>query len=583
MEAVRYDPILLPRYSHRMTIMQNHPIVGARCVTPTTEISDDEIPHLMNPNSSDIDDDDDDDDDDEYDEYDHDGQYSKCVGPCIPGDIDASPISSISSTRGERSVDTSGVSNLLPPVSFSSEDRSANSRGYRGGASRGTGSKSSKLRDKKNTLLPEALPAAPSLSPHRSPQLLKLKPRVDNNHVSLSPIITRSASPTQNGGRSWSSSPRSNRGQKNGRESPLSFSSGSSRPPPSPTPAAKPSSFMKSPSGSHRRSTSLNLTSSYSTFRRKHDDSKLSTLKEERQAAMDNEIPSMPINESSLLSVHRGGRAKTMPHGQHRRTVSFPNEVPQKNITGNNKHLYPYNDITSESESDDPALFSLIETTQTGRNGRVSIASDYDPLLASPVMSLHSVSEDSRDPVQNDRHNIPKNDHAKGKNHRRAKSAVSAQVVDKRYHRRAKSAASAQFGDKKKNHGGGSGSGQLNRSLDHEPSNSERECTKSQTNLPVQTISDQRKWKHSPKLDTIQNSFGTPLSAKTSKHSKHHLSNENRDGAQKQQKDEATVTDVSESENHRNRFSGDMSLQEEKASSRTRKGKWAKEHQCVIQ
>ena len=441
-----------------MTVMQNHSIVGARCVAPTTEISDDEIPHLMNPNSFDIGDD----DEDDYE------QYSEYIGPCI-GDIGVLHISSY----------TFGLPNLLPLVSFSSEDRSAISRGYRGGSSRGTGSKSSRRRDKKNTLLP----VAPRLSRHRSTPLLKLKFRVENSHVSLSPIITHNASPpTQNGGRSWSSS-RSNGGHKNGRESSLSFSSGSSRPPPSPNPSEKPSSLMKPPSGPHRRSTSLNLPSSYSTSRRKHDDSKLSNLKEERQAAMDNAIPSMPINYSSPLSVHRGGRAKTMSHVQHRRTVSFPEEV-------------------------DPALFSLIETTHTRWDGRVFIASDYDPLLACPVMALHPVSEDSRDSVQNDRHNIPKNYHAKRRNHRRAKSAASAQVVDK-----------------KKNHGGGSG--QLNRSRGHEPSSSESACTKSQTNLPVQTISDQRKWKHfspnesspgsdSPKLDTIQNSFGTPLSAKTS-------------------------------------------------------------------
>jgi hypothetical protein len=93
-------------------------------------------------------------------------------------------------------------------------------------------------------------------------------------------------------------------------------------------------------------------------------------------------IPSIPIT-SSPISIQR--RTKNAD-GTHRRTVSFPDEVLQnQNIDRSispNHSLYPYNDFTLES--DDPALFSLVETTQVRSNGRVFIAMDVDTLLVSP-------------------------------------------------------------------------------------------------------------------------------------------------------------------------------------------------------
>jgi len=85
--------------------------------------------------------------------------------------------------------------------------------------------------------------------------------------------------------------------------------------------------------------------------------------------------------------------------GTHRRTVSFPDHVLQKQSPNgmspgsgpDRQHLYPYHDFNLES--DDPALFSLVSATQARSNGRVFIATDVDPVLVSPaVLSLQSAS-----------------------------------------------------------------------------------------------------------------------------------------------------------------------------------------------
>jgi hypothetical protein len=355
-----------------------------RCITPTMDdISDDEIPHLMKPYSSDVEDE----------------HYSE--PELASNNIDASPLSSISSyTRGD-TVDASGLTKMLPRVSISpSEDgsTSANSR-----TSSRTGSSRRRVK----------LSASPPtiLKGHHSSPILQLVPRMGRKQMgSISPLTTRCFTPVQDVGKTWSSSPistlsneHSTRTHRNGQESPISFSS---RPPPSPRLV-----------NSHRRSTSLNLP--YSTSRRKYDELKLSTLKEGSQSGVENEV--MPISYSTRLA-HRNAVLGL----KHRRTVSFPDEVLQGSNTDRRHQLYPY-DITLDC--DDPALFSLVGTTQARSDGRVYISSDVDPFLGSPVVSMHSIRQDSKgSAAPNDlRSHRKKKDHA-NRRHRRTPSAAGSKL-----------------------------------------------------------------------------------------------------------------------------------------------------------
>ena len=320
-----------------------------RCITPTEfdsdlQSDDDEIPHLLKPNSSDYDE-----EVEQILEHEHAHHLQSGKGKHryllrgVPssyvtndGMMDSSPVSSIS--KGSRG----------------SELRS--SRGKRGHSSRKKHSR---------RVSSEQSYALSGISNHRVSTVMKVKPRAEHKLTSIESI-----SPILGHGKSWTSHSSSS-GSLKGRESPHSVSS---RPPPSPSPPL----YTKRPicnSAFHRRSTSLNLPSAYSTLRRKQEDSRLCTLKEGR-------IPSIPIT-SSPISIQR--RTKNAD-GTHRRTVSFPDEVLQnQNIDRSispNHSLYPYNDFTLES--DDPALFSLVETTQVRSNGRVFIAMDVDTLLVSP-------------------------------------------------------------------------------------------------------------------------------------------------------------------------------------------------------
>uniref|UniRef100_A0A7S3VCG1 Uncharacterized protein n=1 Tax=Chaetoceros debilis TaxID=122233 RepID=A0A7S3VCG1_9STRA len=164
---------------------------------------------------------------------------------------------------------------------------------------------------------------------------------------------------------------------------------------------------MSDPTGRpypHRRSISLDIPSAQATSRKMRiwDHKRLSTLREGTQATM----PIIPINyvPASATSPypsphqkhhHRRKASKCssspMAPSQHRRTVSFPDDVLQKNKFGvNHAHyhqhdegaLQHYNDYTLES--DDPALFSLVETSLSRSNGRVYIATDVDPKFTSP-------------------------------------------------------------------------------------------------------------------------------------------------------------------------------------------------------
>lgn len=153
---------------------------------------------------------------------------------------------------------------------------------------------------------------------------------------------------------------------------------------------------------SHRRSISLDIPSAHATSRKMRiwDHGRLSTLREGTQMSI---IPISYVPATATLlypsprhkHYHRRKASKCLPSptvpSQHRRTVSFPDEVLQKNKLGvNHAHHHQhdkgtkqhYNDFTLES--DDPALFSLVETSLSRSNGRVYIAKDVDPKLTSP-------------------------------------------------------------------------------------------------------------------------------------------------------------------------------------------------------
>lgn len=350
--------------------MQTHlEVANVRCVTPPwdgdTSEDEDEIPHLMKPYSSDIEEEDD--------------EHILETGFLVQGipsasmtsdTAEASPLSSMSShTRGDKlALESNGMTKSLPAVSILSEDgststnsrassRTASSRGRGLSKRKGKGGYSSRHSGQGSPTISRGRPLSPAL---------KLAPRDEARQPgSISPLTTRRSTL-----------------RSNGRESPLSFSS---------TPPQWPHL-----SSSHRRSTSLNLPSSYSTYRRKFDESKLSTLKEGSQAAIEN----MPVSNSPR--THRNARLPV----KHRRTVSFPDEVLQKFI-GRDK-LHPYHDFTLES--DDPALFSLVETTQSRSDGRVYISSDVDPILASPGV-FNSFRQEHVDNTSNGPHPNEKKSH----------------------------------------------------------------------------------------------------------------------------------------------------------------------------
>ena len=403
-----------------MIAMQNQ-IESARCITPTEfdsesqsdDDDDDEIPHLLN------------DYEEEEQMLEHDLQsgeeryhllYHDVPSTYITSDdmTDASPMSSISGyTRRDRSSASSGFNRLLPPISLSrAESTSAHSRGSRESDSRSSGGKRGGTFRKKHSRIGSSERSYPlsGCPNHRSAPIVKLKPRMEQELTSIESI-----SPISGDGKGWTSSPRSrlhvpptHQQYKQhssyvllkGRESPQSVSS---RPPPSPaSPLHTKRTISSYHSIFHRRSTSLNLPSTYSTSRRKQEDTRLSILNEGRQVYgttdtdTTDSLSPMPITYSPL-SIRR---KTTNADGTHRRTVSFPDEVLKKKHSGRNispgqsQRLYPYNDFTLGSN--DPALFSLVETTQTRSNGRVFIAVDVDPLLESPdVASLQSTSGES--------------------------------------------------------------------------------------------------------------------------------------------------------------------------------------------
>lgn len=383
----------------------------ARCITPTqceesqstATTSDDEIPHLLRPDPS----------DNYFDEEDH-CEYEthrRFLVQGVPSSphanhdlMNASPISSISAcTRGERSI-ISSFANLLPPVTPSSSRESSRSSSSKSSSSgvmtRNTGdSRTSKKFRCKAPPSPIELSSFPSKLHDRSHPFLKVKPR-SAEYASLSPVVHSTSltpSPTSlDGGSSIAesvggSSMRSSRSSQRASYKVREMSQAHAlRPPLGAFSNGKGNALNGS---SHRRSTSLNLPPSYSscTPRRKREEYGLGTLKEGRKVEDTFHTQSIPMPLCSTSCDLE--ETKHHSNASHRRTVSFPDEVLRQSRNSGQKSPR-YNDLMLES--DDPALFSLIETTQARSDGRVFIATDVDPFLASSgFLSLQSPPSDS--------------------------------------------------------------------------------------------------------------------------------------------------------------------------------------------
>ncbi|GFH54760.1 predicted protein [Chaetoceros tenuissimus] len=346
---------------------------STRCITPTllkeyntadsiqheedretpTSFSDDEddIPHLMRPNSGEFY------NEDEYNHQDDDpyGESEYCIP--LPYVVEQpSPVSSISGyTRGDRSISSGGVLHQASDDGSNNADtqkssKSKRSRRYKKEASSNRSSTSRNDEDQALTKM------SPSMRDEASP--LRLAPRFESGTAPLNPY-SQSQSPTmddqsnskrmsplppllskeQKYHRRYPSSGSSNKG----RESPYTVSS---KPPPSPISSGKPNGFSRGISNSSR-------------------------------------IPPMPINYSPVnMSRRTVGLSPRNPRvgGKHRRVVSFPDEV-FANASSPNR-LQPYHDFSLEC--DDPALFPMVENALTRPDGRVGIVSDVDPELARP-------------------------------------------------------------------------------------------------------------------------------------------------------------------------------------------------------
>jgi hypothetical protein len=121
----------------------------------------------------------------------------------------------------------------------------------------------------------------------------------------------------------------------------------------------------------HRRSLSLNQVPSSNVQYNGHRKN-LNRFEEQRLSPLREEIHSSNSKQNHKLP--------TSSYLSHRRTVSFPDQVLQKGV---NTGFYGINrNLTSQS--DDPALFSLVETTQS-RNGRVCIPFDVDPAISKNI------------------------------------------------------------------------------------------------------------------------------------------------------------------------------------------------------
>ena len=156
--------------------------------------------------------------------------------------------------------------------------------------------------------------------------------------------------------------------------------------------------YMYHNNNHHRRSVSLNQLSSphlyyneQKRFSKGVEEYRLSPLKEGKEQSQD-KLDLLPLSLSTRN--HSGNDQQPIPLLSHRRTVSFPDHVFQKGSmsygSNTSSDIYtfnrsPYSPLTSQS--DDPALFSLLETTQCRRsNGRIPIPFDVEPSITSIVV-----------------------------------------------------------------------------------------------------------------------------------------------------------------------------------------------------
>lgn len=354
--------------------------------TPTSFSEDeDDIPHLMRPNSGEFD------IEDEYNHQDDDpyGESEYCIP--LPYVVEQpSPVSSISAyTRGDRSVSSGGVLHQASDDGSNNADiqKSSKSKRSRRYKKEAPSNRSSTSRNDEDQALTKM---SPSMRDEASP--LRLAPRFENGTVALNPY-SQSQSPTmddqstskrmsplppllskeQKYHRRYPSSGSSNKG----RESPYTVSS---KPPPSPISYGRPNGFSRGTSNSSR-------------------------------------IPPMPINYSPVnMSRRTVGLSPRNPRvgGKHRRVVSFPDEVFSN--ASSPHRLQPYHDFSLEC--DDPALFPMVENALTRPDGRVGIVSDVDPELARPrpPQSLEHLNRSNSSP--NRSRTVKKN-----YRHRRVRSA----------------------------------------------------------------------------------------------------------------------------------------------------------------
>lgn len=182
-------------------------------------------------------------------------------------------------------------------------------------------------------------------------------------------------------------------------------------PPPSPRRSTT-DTRKKKMNGHHRRSVSLNQipSSSHTTLiagqqhrrvqSRGNDDTRQSPRPDHRKnnarstKRMTQLSPSIPPKHPTIHNYNN----------THRRTVSFPDHVLQNNgyssttiSTTNTPNIGNISPLTLQS--DDPALFSLLETTQSSSNGRVYIPNDVDPSIYIPSMNTIRSISPSRIPM----------------------------------------------------------------------------------------------------------------------------------------------------------------------------------------
>lgn len=394
-----------------------------RCVTPLSssslhgdhlsDESEEDIPHMLNPYSgSEGFHDSNEENDDRDDHYDYmETSPSKPITyradspqhwqlPLSSGhDIaNASPVSSISNFSCNTSA---SIDSGLPRNSFQKEQY---------------------VSFQNNHKLMELPPSPKATTKKSGVSLPKLKPRMDSdfssshnldhhNNVHVipsSPINSltrkfsklRSSSPTNSQESKNSSHKNTINGTRHTRKGSRECKS-DCLPPPSPraSPRKGSSSNRNKKIMNHRRSFSLNQipTSSYTHMnvgghRRTY-----------HKGSSFDEARSSPLRQNQKSLVTKGGRVtqftpcqnRLIPpkppslHNTHRRTVSFPDHVLQHGCTSNS--IGNVSPLTLQS--DDPALFSLLETTQSSINGRVYIPNDVDPSIYLPTINtMRSIS-----------------------------------------------------------------------------------------------------------------------------------------------------------------------------------------------